>query len=80
MSNQEEKVDHPAHYGEKDSIYEAIKVIRAWKLGFSLGNVVKYICRAEHKDATIEDFKKAKWYLEEEIAFREEQAKNESAI
>lgn len=39
-----EEVNHPAHYGG-DTVYEAIKVIEAWDLGFCLGNVIKYICR-----------------------------------
>lgn len=66
-----EAVDHPQHYGGADNPYEAIKVIRAWGLGFSLGNAVKYICRAEHKERTVEDLKKARWYIDEEIAHRE---------
>ena len=44
-----EKVNHPKHYGGEDNPYEAIKVIDAWKLGFSLGNAVKYIARAGAK-------------------------------
>lgn len=60
-------VDHPAHYGGKDNLYEAIKVIDAWALGFSLGNAVKYICRAGKKTSTLEDLKKAAWYLNHEI-------------
>jgi thymidylate synthase (FAD) len=65
-----EAVDHPAHYGGADNPYEAIKVIEAWKLGFCLGNTVKYIARAEHKGATIQDLEKARWYLDREIATR----------
>lgn len=42
-------VDHPKHYGGADNLYEAIKVIEAWSLGFNLGNTVKYICRAGKK-------------------------------
>jgi hypothetical protein len=34
-----EHVNHPTHYGGEDNPYEAIKVIDAWDLGFSLGNV-----------------------------------------
>ena len=52
MKNKEQ-VNHPDHYGGSDNIYEAIKVIDAWDLGFSLGNTVKYISRAGKKD-TIE--------------------------
>lgn len=48
--------------------YEAIKVIEAWGLNFSLGNVIKYVARAGRKtDNPIEDLEKAKWYIEREI-------------
>jgi hypothetical protein len=62
-----ESINHPEHYGE--GIYEAINVIEAWNLGFSLGNVVKYLSRAGKKDPEreIEDLEKAKWYLERHI-------------
>lgn len=62
-----EAVNHPAHYGGADNPYEAIKVIEAWGLGFCLGNTVKYIARAGKKDSTIQDLKKARWYLDREI-------------
>ena len=67
----QETVDHPDHYGGADNPYEAIKVIRAWNLGFSLGNSVKYLSRAGKKDPTkkIEDLKKAMWYIQEEIDY-----------
>lgn len=61
-------VNHPAHYGGADNPYEAIKVIKAWGLGFSLGNTVKYISRAGKKGDRLEDLKKARWYLDSEIA------------
>ena len=57
-----ETVNHPKHYGG-DNIYETIKVIEAWDLGFHLGNVVKYISRAGKKESIIEDLKKAKTQL-----------------
>lgn len=63
-----EKVDHPPHYGGGDNPYEAIKVIEAWKLGFNLGNTVKYISRAHHKEDRLCDLKKARWYLDREIS------------
>jgi hypothetical protein len=62
-----EAVNHPAHYGGGDNPYEAIKVIEAWGLGFCLGNTVKYIARAGKKDATLQELKKARWYLDREI-------------
>lgn len=63
-------VDHPTHY--RPGTYEAINVIEAWDLGFCIGNVVKYLCRAGLKTADVlEDLKKARWYLDREIARRE---------
>lgn len=64
-----DNVDHPPHYGGKDSPYEAIKVIEAWGLDFYLGNTVKYISRAGKKDPSkeLEDLEKAAWYLQRKI-------------
>ena len=53
-------------YGE-DNLYEAIKVIDAWELGFNLGNTVKYISRAGKKLDMLEDLEKASWYINREI-------------
>ena len=67
-------VDHPDYYGGADDTYEAIKVIEAWGLGFHLGNSVKYICRAGLKDgnSTLQDLKKAAWYLNRKIELVEQ--------
>lgn len=61
-------IDHPPHYTAGG--IEVIDAIEAWDLGFRLGNAVKYIARAGKKDPakTIEDLKKARWYLDREIA------------
>lgn len=59
-------INRPAHYNF--SAVEPIKAIEAWGLGFSLGNAVKYIARASHKGAQIQDLEKARWYLDREIA------------
>lgn len=68
------KVEHPTHYNQ--SPIEVIDAIEAWKLNFHLGNVVKYIARAEHKQNPIEDLKKASWYLNREIKRREKHESN----
>lgn len=73
-----EAVNHPAHYGGVHNVYEAIKVIEAWNLGFHLGNTVKYISRAGKKDAILQDLKKARWYLDRYIAKLESEAHVES--
>jgi hypothetical protein len=67
-------VNHPQHYGGADNPYEAIKVIEAWGLGFNLGNSVKYVSRAGKKDDIVQDLKKARWYLDREIANLEARA------
>jgi len=67
MSEKKEMVNHPVHYGGKGNLYEAIKVIEAWDLGFCLGNTVKYIARAGKKDDTLQELEKALWYLQREI-------------
>ena len=61
-----DNVNHPAHY--KVGGIETIDFIEAKKLSYNLGNVVKYITRADHKGNTIEDLQKARWYLNREIA------------
>ena len=60
-----EMINHPSHYNQGK--YEAIDVIEDWQLNFNLGNTVKYISRAGHKDDIIQDLKKASWYLDREI-------------
>lgn len=67
-------VNNPTHYGGVNNVYEAIKVIDNWDLGFSLGNAVKYISRAGKKnpDKEIEDLKKAIWYIEHHIKIQED--------
>lgn len=65
-----EVVNHPKHYNRGK--IEVIEFIEDQGLGFSLGNTVKYICRAGVKDPTkeIEDLCKAQWYLSREIEVR----------
>ena len=71
-----EAVNHPNHYGGERNPYEAIKVIEAWNLNFSLGNVLKYMSRAGKKsDNPLEDLRKAAWYLNREIQRIEEASK-----
>ena len=61
-----DEINKPEHYRAGD-IYETIRVIEAWNLGFHLGNTVKYISRAGRKDDKLTDLKKAQWYLNREI-------------
>lgn len=71
-----EMVDHPKHYGGENDPYEHIKVANAWGLNYELGNATKYICRAGRKPgtSTLEDLKKARFYLDYEIQKLEKKA------
>lgn len=68
----DDHVNHPPHYNDGaktvledgTALYEPIKVIEDWGLGFCLGNALKYIIRAPHKGTEERDLKKALWYLE----------------
>ena len=59
-------VNHPEHY--KTGGIETIDFIEAKNLGYNLGNVVKYVTRADHKGNKLQDLQKAQWYLNREIA------------
>ena len=71
----EEKVNHPFHYTWLKDLcgIEVIDITR--HMNFNLGNSIKYILRSGHKkekgytyrQKTIEDLKKAIWYLNDEI-------------
>ena len=60
-----EMVNHPDHYQGKKM--EVIDVIEDYDLGFSLGNAIKYILRADAKGNRKQDLKKAIWYIQREI-------------
>ena len=66
-----DNVNSPAHY--KAGGIETIDFIEAKHLGYNLGNVVKYISRADYKGKNLEDLKKAEWYLKREITILEKQ-------
>lgn len=60
-------VHHPKHYNTGK--IEVCEFIEDQRLGFHLGNVVKYVCRAGRKDKStrIQDLEKAVWYLQRKI-------------
>lgn len=67
-----EAVNHPAHYNQHPSGVECIDIVE--HMNFCLGNVVKYVWRADHKENNLEDLKKAQFYLNREIARLEARA------
>jgi len=64
-----DKDNEKNYYGDKESPYEAIKIINNLDLNFNRGNVLKYILRAgkKYEDKEIEDLIKAKNYIDYEI-------------
>ena len=62
-------VNHPTHYTSHPSGVECIEVTE--HMSFNLGNALKYIWRCDLKQDAIEDLKKARFYLDREIAKRE---------
>ena len=57
---------NPKHYKSHPSGVKCIEITR--HMSFNIGNVVKYVWRArlKHPDV-LEDLKKARWYLDDEI-------------
>ena len=71
-------INHPPHYTFGG--IEVLDAIEAWELPYHLGNCVKYIARAGRKDPakTVEDLKKARFYLDRYIGNLEKaESKNE---
>lgn len=66
-------VNSPDHYTQGG--IETYDFIRAKKLSYELGNVVKYVARASYKGNYVEDLKKARWYLDAAIRNVEEELK-----
>jgi hypothetical protein len=59
-------VNHPPHYTAHPSGVECIQITE--HMNFCRGNAVKYIWRAGDKGDEVEDLKKARWYIDREIA------------
>jgi hypothetical protein len=61
-------VNHPKHYTDHPSGIECIQITE--HMGFNLGNALKYIWRCDLKKDAVEDLRKARWYIDREIAKR----------
>jgi Protein of unknwon function (DUF3310) len=59
-----DRVNHPSHYNRHPSGVECIDI--AEHMTFNVGNAIKYLWRADHKNG-IEDLQKAAWYVQREI-------------
>jgi hypothetical protein len=61
----DDPVDHPAHYTSHPSGTECIEIVE--HMNFNLGNAIKYIWRSGEKGDTVNDLKKARWYVDREL-------------
>jgi hypothetical protein len=68
-----DQVNHPPHYADNGptcphcgNTVECITITE--RMGFCLGNAVKYIWRKDAKGNALEDLRKARWYIDREIA------------
>lgn len=69
-----DEVSHPSHYTSDPSGVECIQITR--HRNFNVGNAFKYLWRAGLKEDAdlsaqekeIQDLKKARWYIDDEIA------------
>lgn len=68
-----DNVNHPKHYLSHPSGVECIQITKHYN--FCIGNVIKYVWRCDHKNG-LEDLKKARWYLDQEIKDREDKLNN----
>ena len=61
-------VNNPPHYTGHPSGIECIQITE--HMNFNVGNAVKYLWRAGHKDGAdeVEDLRKAEFYIKREIA------------
>ena len=59
-------VNHPKHYTAHPSGVEAIEITEHFN--FNKGNAIKYIWRSADKGKEVEDLRKARWYIDREIA------------
>lgn len=68
-----ELVNHPAHYNQSPSGVECIDVVE--HMTFNAGTAVKHLWRCGLKGDALVDLRKAKWYVEREIARLEKRGK-----
>lgn len=66
---------NPAHYGADSGGIQCIDAIAAaigdeGAMNFCRGNAIKYLWRGGKKDDTVQDLRKAMWYIEKEIELR----------
>jgi|TARA_R110000851_G_scaffold311309_1_gene471432 hypothetical protein len=66
----EDKVNRPNHYNinwKGEQTIETYTYIRSWKMDYPESNIIKYVTRHPYKGKSLQDLKKARWYLDKLI-------------
>jgi len=61
---EDDPVNHPKHYTQG---IEVTDFIASWQMDWFRGNIIKYIVRCPYKGNTVNDLKKARWYIDDLI-------------
>tara|TARA_B110000467_G_scaffold159590_1_gene177474 strand:- start:8794 stop:9030 length:237 start_codon:yes stop_codon:yes gene_type:complete len=67
--NNEDLVNHPSHYTKG---IEVTDFIASWQMDWFRGNIIKYVTRCPYKGDSVQDLKKAQWYINDLIERLEE--------
>jgi hypothetical protein len=68
-------INKPSHYNvnwKGEQTIETYTYIRSWKMDYPESNIIKYVTRHPYKGKSLEDLKKARWYLDKLIKEVEE--------
>lgn len=70
----QDNVNHPPHYNSGKARCECGRRIECIDVSrhhnFNIGNAFKYLWRADLKGSSVEDLRKAVWYIQDEIKER----------
>ena len=70
-----DEIHHPPHYNINWKGAQAIETyvyIRSWQMDYPESNIIKYVTRHPYKGKSLQDLKKARWYLDRLIEEVEE--------
>ena len=66
-----DKINNPQHYNKNGTAIECADYIQSHQMGYFEGNVIKYITRFKYKENSLDDLKKARWYIDRLIKIEE---------
>ena len=74
-----DQINSPKHYNinwKGERTIQTYDYIRSWKMDYPESNIIKYVTRHPYKGKSLEDLKKARWYLDkliEEVEQKQEE-------